>query len=366
MKAVRKRLVVVGLALMVLLLATSAVTRATVEPPRVTVLIGPIARLDGASRWSSYDRARTMAGRRYAEGFPENAKDMVESNFYDLAYALYGIHYRTGDPYWRDKARIVAKAWQADPLNQNIASYLRGNYAVHVPPPRSMSTLGLAVYALEAGDEEARRIVSHQARLAENYWPVFDGRSGDAREAGYSLMAMLAATALGDDHRTSARRSLESFLAGQKASGNWENRSDLVPAGPFTLNYMDGLAMEALILYDEVIGDPRILPSIERCLQWTWGTQWVDAARAFQYADITSGSVNTNPYANLNGLLLPAWGYAYAKTGNPAYRAQGQRILDGLIDAGVQQMWGVKQFAQMFRSSGRYLGYVESRPGPRS
>jgi hypothetical protein len=70
---------------------------------------------------------------------------------------------------------------------------------------------------------------------------------------------------------------------------------------------MDGLAMEALILYDEVIGDPRILPSIERCLQWTWGTQWVDAARAFLYADITSGSVNTNPYANLNGLLLPAW-----------------------------------------------------------
>ena len=64
MKAVRKQLVVVGLALMVLLLATSAVTRATVEPPRVTVLIGPIARLDGASRWSSYDRARTMPLRK--------------------------------------------------------------------------------------------------------------------------------------------------------------------------------------------------------------------------------------------------------------------------------------------------------------
>jgi hypothetical protein len=119
MKAVRKRLVVVGLALMVLLLATSAVTRATVEPPRVTVLIGPIARLDGASRWSSYDRARTMAGRRYAEGFPEKREGLWWSRiFYDLAYALYGIHYRTGDPYWRDRARIVAKAWQADPLNQ--------------------------------------------------------------------------------------------------------------------------------------------------------------------------------------------------------------------------------------------------------
>jgi len=326
------------------------------------LLVGPLTRLGAVPQWAVYDSVQTKRGRHYADRFPEHPADMVGSNFYDLAVALYQIYYRTGDPYWQDKARTVARAWRDDPLNQNIAAYLRGNYALRVPPGRSMATLGLAIYALEAGDAEARRIVNDQARLAENYWPVFDGGSADAREAAYSLIAMLAATVLGDDHRATAKRSLEGLLAGQKPAGNWENIApNLVPAGPFSLNYMDGLAMEALILYDRVIGDPRILPAIERCIQWTWTTQWVPTARAFQYANINSGSVNTNPYANLNGLLLPAWGYVYAKTGNRTYLEQGNQILKGLVEAGVKQMWGVKQFAQMFRSSSHYLGYLEGR-----
>src|SRR5262249_23063441 len=67
---------------------------------------------------------------------------------------------------------------------------------------------------------------------------------------------------------------------------------------------------------------------------------------------------NTNPYANLSGLLLPAWGYAYAKTGNTTYLDQGTQILTGLVQIGGGDIFGEKQVAQMFRSSPSYLGYI--------
>jgi hypothetical protein len=157
------------------------------------------------------------------------------------------------------------------------------------------------------------------------------------------------------NHRMSAQTMLESILAGQQPDGRWENPAgELVPV-PYTLNYMNGLLMEALVLYYRVIGDARILPAVRNCLEWTWTTQWVPSAQAFQYANVDEGTVSTTPYANLNGLLLPAWGYAYAKTGEARYRDRGQQILVGLVDIGGGEILGVKQFAQLFRSSSRWF-----------
>jgi hypothetical protein len=350
-------------------LAPTALWAASSGAPQAAVdsLLGPSARTGLRPEWRRYDAAQTHLGRLYADTFPAFPKDLVGSNFYDLALALYHIHYRTGDPYWKDKARTVARAWRDDPLNQNIGPSLTGVPGREVPAPHAYSTLGLAIYALEAADADARRIVNDQARLGVKYCGVFDARNCDMREGAYSLMAMLTATALGDDHRDDARRMLESFLAGQKADGRWENvdlcalngcPDPLVPATYYTLNYMAGLVMEALILYDRVLGDPRILPALAHCLQWTWTTQWVAPAHAFKYANLTSGSVNTNPYPNLNGLLLPAWGYVYAKTRDHTYLTQGDQILKGLVEVGTKQVWQLKQFTQLFRSSSQYLGYV--------
>jgi hypothetical protein len=366
-KALARWKVFAGVLLVGLLVSDTAASEVTFPSAALAALAGPLTPVGASAHWAKYDSIQQQSGRRYAEKFPEHPGDMVASNYYDLALALYQIYYRTDQPYWREKARAVAKAWRDDPLNGNIAAYLLGNYSLQVPPGRSMATVGLAIYALEAGDSKARAIVNDQARLGAKYWGVFDGHSSDAREAGYSLMAMLAATVLGDDHRSASRRSLDSILAGQKPTGCWEYVDDgrLVPARRVILNYMDGLLMEALILYDRVIGDSRILPAVEHCLQWTWTTQWVPTAGAFQYANLTSGEANTNAYAGLNGLLLPAWGYAYARTGNRAYAKQGDLILKGLLEVGVSQLWGVKQFTQSFRSSARYLGYIEEAESPR-
>jgi hypothetical protein len=343
---------------------------ATVTP--LQVLTGPVTSIGG----SAYDTLQVTQAGIYApggsKGFPEFPNDKLGSNYYDLALSLYLLFYRTGESRWREGARTVAQTWANDPLSLATTSNI---------PPRSFSTLGLAVYHLDTGDAKAKTVVNAQATKASQTWGTFTGRGCDMREASYALMAMIASTIIGgDNHSAGALKSLNGLLAGQKSDGRWQNIDDcvvtgactgMVPAGYYTLNYMMGLVMEALIMYDRAIGDSRIVPALRAGTNWLWTTQWVPTVPtssppfgAFQYADIDSGSVNTEPSANLSGLIVPAWGYLYAKTQLAIYATQGQTILDGMV-AGNRQLgiagagiYNVKQFSQEFRSSPRYLGFV--------
>jgi hypothetical protein len=327
--------------------------------PAVTILAGPLSSLGSPSTpdVAGYDLYALRNGKTVAAGFPSKPDDLVSSNYYDLALTLYTVYYRSGDSYWLEQARHVARVWRDSPNNQNIERYLAGDYSVGptIPPPRSMSTLGLAVLASESDDGEARRVVDAHARLVEQKWGF---NWSDPREIGYSLMALVASTELGDDHRASARRMLDVALANQKADGRWEGTSDLVPSGPFVLNYMNGLLMEGMILYDRAIGDPRILPAIRKCIDWTWNTQWVARSQAFQYGNVNSGSVSTQPAPDLNGLMLPAWGYAFSATGDTRYRDQGDQIFVGLSNVIPSIPADEKHYAQIYRSSGRSLGFL--------
>jgi len=333
-------------------------------PGSIDKIIDPVTVLGAPNTngIATYDSNELQRGKIDAEAFPSQPSDLVSSNYYDLALTLYTLYRRSGDVYWRDKARYVAATWRDSVNNQNIEKYLAGDYSVGstIPPARSMATLGLAILALETGDTGARRIVNDHARLVEE---AFGFNWSDARETGYSLIALVASTVLGDDHRASALKMLETILAQQKPDGHWEQTSDLVPNNqPFVLNYMSGLLMEGLIFYDRNIGDARILPAIQRCLDWTWNTQWLPSVLAFQYGNINSGSVTTQPAGDLSGLMLPAWGYALARTGDVRYRDQGAQIFTGLVNIIPGALTGEKHFAQIYRSSGRYLGFVSQTP----
>lgn len=339
------------------------------DAPELAVLVGPLTAIPAETRGRPHFDARMLTlGRRHATAFPEKADDLIASTYYDLALVLYTAYYRTRDPFWREQARRVARTWRDSPHNQRIPAALDGDESAGplVPPPRSLATLGLAVLAVESGDAEARRLVHVHARLIEERWvgtrnvyglanPVMP--MGDAREAGYGLLALVASTLLGEDHRVGARQLLDAILARQQPSGQWESWTESSPGQRFTLNYMNGLLMEGLIMYDRVIGDPRIVPALQRAVAWTWQTQWVKGARGFQYCDRKLGDLTRNPEPVLNGLLLVAWGYLSARTGDPRYRAQGDLILDGLVSALDAEVHGVKQFDQVYRSSARYLGF---------
>jgi hypothetical protein len=325
-----------------------------------------------SSIYADYDALQLMQGRKYAESFPVDPNDLLGSNYYDLAYTLYQIYYRIGDTYWRDKARTVATAWRDGVNNQAVVKYMNGDWGAGpaVPPSRSLATLGLAVLAVENNDAQARAMVKLHSDLELYRLSTYRGDEawlpgGDARESGYMLMNFIAATVVGYDHRTDARRLLDIILAHQQTDGHWNNYSKDVPSdcsnngyGAFVLHYMTGLLMEGLIMYDQVFGDPRILPAIEKSVAWTWQNGWVPTAKAFNYADVNCGSVGAYPTSNLTGLIIPAWGYAYAKTHHDVYKTQGDQILKGFVEQGVPAIYGVKQFSQMFRSSPKYLGYI--------
>jgi len=341
------------------------------------ILTGPVTPLGS----TPYDKLQVAQAAIYApggsSGFPQFPNDNIESNYYDLALSLYLLYYRTGDAKWLTGARTVAQTWANDPYS------LAGTSGI---PARAYATLGLAVYYLDTGATQAKTVVNSQAASGIRYFGTFDGINSDMREASYALMAMIASTIIGgDNHSADALKSLNSFLAGQKSDGRWQNIDNCavygnppgctpaVPAGYYTLSYMMGLVMEALIMYDRVIGDARIVPALQAATSWLWNTQWVPTVPnssplfgAFKYADIISGSVNTNPYANLSGLIVPAWGYLYSKTRTASYATQGQTILDSMVTAASQPgvagagIYNVKQFSQDFRSSPRYLGFASS------
>ena len=336
------------------------------------ILTGPVTPMGS----SAYDKLQVTQAGVYApggsRGFPQFST-IYDSNYYDLALALYLLSYRIpGDTTWLKGARTVAERWASDPYSLASTSGA---------PPRTYSTLGLAVYYLDTGSTKAKAVVNSQAAHAARYFGVYDGGSKDMRESAYALMAMIASTIIGgDDHSADALKSLNGLLAGQMSDGRWQNHDNcavyknctpMVPAGYYTLNYMMGLVLEALIMYDRAFGDSRIVPALKAGTNWLWSTQWVPVVPgssptfgAFQYGDINSGSVNTEPSANLSGLIVPAWGYLYARTQNSTYATQGQTILNGMV-AGNGQLgisgagiYNVKQFNQEFRSSPRYVGFV--------
>lgn len=352
--------------------------------PEIQKLLGPWAPLGKSAdvpAAAALDEILLKKGREYVDQLPikytidvngDGAIDYADSYFYDLQLILYRTWYRSGDAYWHEKARATSASWRDYPGNQKMHKYLEGDWKLWreiVNQPRCFSTLGLAVFALEAKDDVAKRIVFDHATQIEKVWMYGEYQSlkhpvmalGDPRECAYGLMALLAATVVGEDHRKAAADLLDHILKSQKPDGQWLSPDEQAPGGGYTSNFMTGLLMEALMLYDRVVGDARILPALEKSLAWVWSTQWVEEKEGFRYHSFKE----TDGIAALNGLILPAWGYAWYKTGKAAYLEQGNKIAKGLAEKGSKEMWGIKQYNQFFRSSSQFAGYVALRATPK-
>ena len=342
-------------------------------PRPLDLLIGPTTRIGVSTDSKAFDELQLAQGKKYASNFPQFPSDLTASNYYDLALTLYTIYYRTGDPYWLNKARSVAQMWRDSVHNANMALCRRGvpGACANAIAPRGASTLGLAILAVENNDAAAKAIVHQQGVFMQalQYPTVwFDGR-----ENGYTLMIFLANHLLGfTEFDASAAALLNLILNQQQPTGEWTSLAPDASGNwniPVVMNYMNGILAEALIMYDRAIGDPRIQPAIKKWADWAWATQWVPAAQGFRYANrVVPDWTDTTPYPNLNGLFLPAWGYLYAKTGDANYLTQGNQILSGMLYApggGANGIYNVKQFDQMFRSSSRFLGYVGLTPSPK-
>lgn len=359
------------LALLLLLLAQEAKPSPEIQTllgPWTPVAASPPDLLDQVLLKRGAEFAAHLADKPGADVTADGRFDYGDHHFYDLSLVLYRTWFRSGDPAWRDRARDAAARWRDYPANQKFTKWLEGDWKFWreiLNQPRDLGTIGLAVFALDTGDAAAKRIVGEHAKMIEQAWMYGPYQSltdpvmtlGDPRECGYGMMALVAATVVGEDHRKSAKDLLDHVLAAQKADGQWLSKDEKVAGGGYTSTFMTGILMEALLLYDRAIGDERILPAIEKSLAWLWSAQWVADKEGFKYHSVNE----TDPVAGLNGLILPAWGYAYFKTGKAAYLEQGKAIAKGLAERGTKEIWGVKQYNQIFRSSPQFAGYVALR-----
>jgi hypothetical protein len=338
------------------------------------LLVGPITPMGS----TAYDQFQLTAARQFAEIYPAGLgvydnvhSDDISKNFYDFALSLYTVYYRTGDPYWLTKARVVATDWMNSKFHTDVPIFLERGFPDGLTLPYNgfaSITHGLAVMAAESGNQQASQAVRDHAEFygkasagltgtPNGYYDV----RGDGRDMGYRLIAATVATIIGHPYQAEAKRQLDVILAHEQ-DGFWDTRTGIDVPGtpPYAANFMNGIMTEAMVLYDRAIGDPRILPALARYADWMWQTQWVASAQAFYYhsESYAPDGLYKDLYPGLNGFQLPVWGYLYMKTGDQKYLDQGNEILRGLVERGPDELYGQKQFSQMFRSSPRYLGFT--------
>jgi hypothetical protein len=416
----------------IVLLSTLAIWRAQGEPARVAQapttsttqpaptqksaeevvgqLLGPMTPLGTPKSLRSikaFDRLQLAGADQFRPGgvrdpFASPGAYPGDANYYDLAFTLFQVYYRTGDPKWREAARTAAIKWR-DSASGDLTMWrrkLKGEYGFPgeeaLPAPRGASTLGLAMLAAEGADPKARELVYSHARFYRCHG--MNGNWLDQRESAYTLMAMLSATVLGDGDtqwsfsacwnnnppaktmtvRQAAKEILDMQLATQGKLGpagslltlQQTNPSDGAnpPNVPWSNLFMTGLLTEAWVMYDRIIGDPRIVPALEAYVNWMWTTQWFPKEKAFAYSNVTINWPNGNaaryPEPSLNGIYLGAWGYVAAKTGKPAYRAQMDEIVAGMLNAFASldhpyNFFLPKMYPENFRNASQGLGYLQ-------
>jgi uncharacterized protein YjdB len=133
-----------------------------------------------------------------------------------------------------------------------------------------------------------------------------------------------------------------------------------------SLNYMGGMTMDALTrLHDQRANgwNTAYNSAIEtKALafgNYLWSSQWRGASipgdNSFNYMSVLcdgTGSPTSAP--DLNGLVIPLFGWLGKSTGDATWFTKGDQILNGMQTAYIDQY---RQFSESYTSSHRYLGY---------
>jgi hypothetical protein len=92
---------------------------------------------------------------------------------------------------------------------------------------------------------------------------------------------------------------------------------------------------------------------------WVWSTQWRGTTNpgdnSFNYVSVLcdgTGGPTSSP--DLNGLMLPLFGWLGKTTGDATWFTRGDQILNGMQQA---SLYLYRQFSESYSSSHRYLGY---------
>lgn len=296
-------------------------------------------------------------------------------NYYDRAKAYYARFVRTGDPRFLALGHEIVLAYRQGFLEPN-------NYGTQ---PHNVQMIGLELHYRLTGDTLSRRAVagtfayslesfardrSPAAHIANTSYA-----SGENRIQARVLQGALSSYRMGASFRrhdgpvflasewpARLRDYLNKILSTQNSDGSYS----WVQICGGQLNYMVGMLNDVLIEYHrDFEQDPRIPVAIEKANEYLWTTQWRPADGAFNYASVpcSPNQFGTNvggmtAAGDLNGLILPSFGWLSTQTGDPKWRTRGDAILAGLVSTRwATNYTGNKQFNQAFAESYRYLAW---------
>jgi uncharacterized protein YjdB len=130
-----------------------------------------------------------------------------------------------------------------------------------------------------------------------------------------------------------------------------------------SLNYMNGMLYDVLTrIHDQrpsALYNAQIETKAKAYGNWVWSTQWRGTTNpgdnSFNYVSVLcdgTGGPTSSP--DLNGLMLPLFGWLGKTTGDATWFTRGDQILNGMQQA---SLYLYRQFSESYSSSHRYLGY---------
>ncbi|WP_437280915.1 hypothetical protein WME90_10255 [Sorangium sp. So ce375] len=306
--------------------------------------------------------------------------------YYDGPHALYQRFLRNGDAARYRRARAEAVWYRQHELrfspDRRLAVHVceREDWTPAAPLSwqvlRRMLAQGMLDDYLLTGDPAAKEAVLAMGEALRQNLAALTGGKEDVlrvteRNMGWAMMTLSSYYAL------DPRPELLSMLRGladrtvawqqQGASGAFEH--DLSRADPEECErgprggspFMTALLVDALMDYHALTGDPRVRDVVARTAGWLAERAITSDRRAFRYLwGCETDAYDDSGSADLNLLIVPVFGAAYALTREPRWIEVG----DALADVGVQEMLvrDPKHWNQAMRAFGRYLGYRAALP----
>ncbi|WP_437679735.1 hypothetical protein [Sorangium sp. So ce131] len=301
--------------------------------------------------------------------------------YYDGPHALYQRFLRNGDALRYRRARAEAVWFREHELrfspDRRIAVHVCEEKSWSPAKPLSWSVLrrmtgqGMLDDYLLTGDPAAKEAVIAMGEAIRQNLPALTGGKEDVlrateRNMAWTLMALSSYYALDPRPELLAtlRGLMDRTLAWQQEGTSGAFEHDLNRADPSECArgprggspFMTALLVDALMDYHALTGDPRVREVVARAAEWLAERAITSDRRAFRYLwGCETDAYDDSGTADLNLLIVPVFGAAYALTRDPRWLAVG----DALADVGVEQMRvkQPKQWNQAMRAFGRYLGY---------
>jgi hypothetical protein len=271
---------------------------------------------------------------------------------YDRAAINYVWWARTGDTTYLNRAHTTAVAYRDNFLAP----------AGFATSPHWSQVEGLYLDWLITGDTQSRDAVLRVANVFVAFDPFLDALYKDWLDNRIQARVLLSfwmaekIEGVGSPWTARLNAAIPRVLSLQNADGHW----GFLSTCDGSWNFMTGMLTDLLARMYDQRGDnggnnPAILSSITKAANYLWDTQWRPADQSFNYASLvcrTDGGPTAAP--DLNGLILPVYGFLGKKTGDASWFTKGDAILSGMTGAYIE---AYKQFSESYTSSYRYFGY---------